>query len=70
MTLPASGQIAVGDVSTEIGQAATFSTDLNFLYGLIRSDQRPANPSMTVGGEREEVRVHSAAAEGVCCLPF
>ena len=47
MTLPASGQIAVGDVSTEIGQAATFSTDLNFLNGLIRSDQRPANPSMT-----------------------
>lgn len=47
MTLPASGQIAVSDVSTEIGQATTYSTDLNFLNGLLRSDQRPANPSMT-----------------------
>jgi hypothetical protein len=47
MTLQASGQIAVSDISTEIGQAATFSTDLNFLNGLLRSDQRPATPSMT-----------------------
>jgi hypothetical protein len=47
MTLPASGQIAISDVSAKIGQAATFSTSLNFLNGLIRSDQRPATPSMT-----------------------
>lgn len=47
MTLQASGQISVSDVSQEIGEAATFSTDLNFLNGLIRSDQRPSNPSMT-----------------------
>jgi len=47
MTLQASGQIGIGDVSTEIGQAATFSTNLNFLNELIRSDQRPATPSMT-----------------------
>jgi hypothetical protein len=47
MTLPASGQIAVSDISTEIGQAATYSTSLNFLNGLLRSDQRPATPSMT-----------------------
>jgi hypothetical protein len=47
MTLPASGQIAISDVSTEIGQATTFSTSLNFLNGLLRSDQRPATPSMT-----------------------
>ena len=47
MTLQASGQIAISDVSQEIGQAATFSTNLNFLNGLLRSDQRPATPSMT-----------------------
>jgi hypothetical protein len=47
MTLPASGQIGIGDVSTEIGQAATFSTNLSFLNGLLRSDQRPATPSLT-----------------------
>jgi hypothetical protein len=47
MTLPASGQIGISDVSTEIGQATNFSTSLNFLNGLIRSDQRPANPSLT-----------------------
>lgn len=47
MTLQTSGQISVSDISQEIGQAATYSTDLNFLNGLIRSDQRPSNPSMT-----------------------
>lgn len=47
MTLPASGQISVSDISQEIGQAATYSTSLDFLNGLIRSDQRPATPAMT-----------------------
>jgi hypothetical protein len=47
MTLPASGQIGISNISTEIGQAATFSTSLNFLNGLLRSDQRPATPSLT-----------------------
>lgn len=46
MTLPASGQIAVSDVSVEIGQASTYSTDLNFLNNLIVSGQRPATPAM------------------------
>lgn len=46
MTLPASGQIAVSEVSVEIGQAPTFSTDLNFLNNLIVSAQRPATPAM------------------------
>ncbi len=46
MTLPSSGQIAVSNISTEIGQAATYSASLGFLNGLIRSDQRPAQPNM------------------------
>jgi hypothetical protein len=46
MTLPASGQIAVSQISTEIGQADTYSTSLNFLNGLIVAAQRPATPSM------------------------
>jgi hypothetical protein len=47
MTLPVSGQIGISDISQEIGEAATFSTDLNFLNGLLRSDQRPATPSLS-----------------------
>jgi hypothetical protein len=47
MTTPASGQIAISDISQEIGQAATYSTSLNFLNGLLRSDQRPASPSLS-----------------------
>ena len=35
MTLPASGQIGVSDVSVEIGQSSTYSTNLNFLNNLI-----------------------------------
>lgn len=46
MTLPASGQIAVSDVSVEIGQAASYSTNLNFLNGLIVPAQRPGTPAM------------------------
>jgi hypothetical protein len=47
MTLQADGQIAISDISQEIGQAATYSTSLNFLNGLLRSDQRPASPNLT-----------------------
>lgn len=47
MTLQSSGQIAVSDISTEIGQAPTYSTDLNFLNNLITPGQRPSNPAMS-----------------------
>jgi hypothetical protein len=46
MTLPASGQIAVSDISVEIGQAPSYSTNLNFLNNLILASQRPATPAM------------------------
>ena len=46
MTTPASGQIAVSDVNVEIGQAATYSSDLNFLNNLIVAGQRPSSPNM------------------------
>ena len=44
MTLP-SGQISIANINTEIGRSASYSEDLNFLNGLIRSDQRPASPN-------------------------
>jgi len=47
MTLPASGQISFTDVNVEIGQSSTYSSDLNFLNGLILSSQRPESPNMT-----------------------
>ena len=43
MTLPASGPISIGDVSVEIGQAATFTDDLSFLNGLLLTPASPAN---------------------------
>jgi len=62
MTLPSSGQIAVSQISTEIGQASTYSTSLNFLNNLITpgqsagvgtggtgvsvASQRPGTPNM------------------------
>lgn len=46
MTLQTSGQIAVSDVNQEIGQAANYSADLNFLNGLIKSNIRPTSPNM------------------------
>lgn len=46
MTLPSSGQIGVSDISVEIGQSSTYSTDLNFLNNLIVSGQRPSSPNM------------------------
>jgi len=47
MTLPASGRIDVGDVSVEIGQARTYSTNLSFLNDLVVSGQRPSTPIMS-----------------------
>jgi len=63
MTLQTSGQIAISDISVEIGQPATYSTNLNFLNNLITPgqssgvgtggtgvatpSQRPATPNMT-----------------------
>ena len=47
MTLPASGQLAVSDISVEIGQAPTYSASLNFLNNLIVEAQRPATPSIS-----------------------
>jgi len=46
MTLPASGQIGVNDVNTEVGLAPTYSSSLNFLNGTIKPAQRPASPAM------------------------
>jgi len=47
MTLQADGQISFSDINVEIGQAATYSSDLNFLNGLIVSGQRPAVKDLT-----------------------
>ncbi len=47
MTLPASGQISNADINVKIGQAATFSSSLQFLNNLIVPAQRPATPTMT-----------------------
>ena len=46
MTLPSSGAIAFSDVNTEIGQASTYSSNLNFLNNLIVAGQRPGTPNM------------------------
>lgn len=47
MTLPSSGKIDVGDISVEIGQARSFSTNLSFLNNQIVPTQRPATPVMS-----------------------
>lgn len=47
MTLPSGGTISISNVSTEIGQSATYSTSLGFLNGLIKASQRPSTPNMT-----------------------
>lgn len=47
MTLPASGAISISDVSVEIGQSSSYSTDLDFLNQQILSSLRPATPSLT-----------------------
>ena len=57
MTLQASGQIAISDVSQEIGQAATFSTDLNFLNGLLRSDNVRPRPAWPISMVRPTFRI-------------
>ena len=45
MTLQSSGQIAISDINTEIGQSATYSSDLGFLNGLILPSLRPSQPN-------------------------
>jgi hypothetical protein len=46
MTLQTTGPISVSDINVEVERTPTFSSDLNFLNGLIRIDQRPAQPNM------------------------
>lgn len=46
MTLPSSGQISVSQINQEIGQAPTFSSDLNFLNNQILPSIRPGTPNM------------------------
>ena len=46
MTLQASGAIAISNINTEIGRAATYTSDLGFLNGLILASQRPGQPNM------------------------
>lgn len=46
MTLPSNTQIAVSDINSEIGRPWNYSSDLNFLNSVIRSDQRPGSPNM------------------------
>lgn len=47
MTLPASGEIAVNQINTEIGQAPNFSSSLNFLNEQVKPSQKPATPYMS-----------------------
>lgn len=46
MTLPSSGPISVSEINQEIGQAPTFSSNLNFLNNLILPSIRPGTPNM------------------------
>jgi hypothetical protein len=46
MTLQSTGPISVSDINVEVERTPTFSSDLNFLNGLIRIDQRPVQPNM------------------------
>jgi hypothetical protein len=47
MTIQSSGPIAVSNISTEIGQAPTYTTSLSFLNGQIKPSVRPATPTMS-----------------------
>jgi hypothetical protein len=47
MTLPASGQLGFSDINVEIGQASSFSSDLQFLNNQIVPAQRPATPAIS-----------------------
>ena len=46
MTLPSSGPISVSQINQEIGQASTYSSDLNFLNNLVLPSIRPGTPNM------------------------
>ena len=45
-TLPSSGQISISDINNTMGNPSTYSTDLNFLNGVITPSQRPSTPNM------------------------
>ena len=47
MTIQSSGPIAVSNISTEIGQAPTYTTSLSFLNDQIKPSVRPATPNMS-----------------------
>lgn len=46
MTLPASGQISMSTFNTEMGQAASYSSSLNWINDNTKVGQRPATPNM------------------------
>jgi hypothetical protein len=46
MTLPASGQISMSTFNTEMGQASTYSSSLNWIYTNTKTAQRPATYNM------------------------
>ena len=48
MTIQSSGPIAFSNVSTEIGQAPTYTTSLSFLNSQIKPSVRPAIPNMSI----------------------
>jgi len=48
MTIQSSGPIAFSNVSTEIGQAPTYTTSLSFLNNEVKPSVRPAIPNMSI----------------------
>ncbi len=48
MTIQSSGPIAFSNVSTEIGQAPTYTTSLSFLNSQVKPSVRPAIPNMSI----------------------
>jgi hypothetical protein len=49
MTLQSSGQIAISDVSTELGLGPTYSSSLGFLNGYLKSPASPPNMTAFYG---------------------